>query len=73
MSNILIFGVFQMNFTQKVINIFINGCDIYFNSSSIEERWHLKRVYLFSVIRCIRTNTVYKNSLVRHEKFMEFP
>ena len=26
---------------------------------------------MFSVIRCIRTNTVYKNSLVRHEKFME--
>ena len=28
---------------------------------------------MFSVIRCIRTNTVYKNSLVRHEKFIEFP
>ena len=27
---------------------------------------------MFSVIRCIRTNTVYKNLLVRHEKFVDF-
>ena len=57
-------------FNKYMLNIFINRCNIYLDSLTIEERWDLKRVYLFSVISCITANIV-TSSLVPHEKFIE--